>query len=146
MASQAQAIPRIRPVLNREQVNGGRGWNIKERMIKTEKTSVSEDTIPTLLPYSWPLLPLWAGGLGETEAGIFPPSHEHTTPKWPSPCQSVSGPQNWVAERLPPCYNQKWDPAVHCSKADKEARLVERQICFILDVAPGEKGRLLFKG
>ena len=58
----------------------------------------------------------------------------------------MSGPQNWVVERLPPCYNQKWDSAVHHSKANKEARLVERKVCFILDVAPGEKGRLLFKG
>ena len=31
------------------------------------------------------------------------------------------------------CY-QKWDLAARCSKANKEARLVERKVCFILDV------------
>ena len=31
------------------------------------------------------------------------------------------------------CY-QKWDLAARCSKANKEARLVERKVCFISDV------------
>ena len=26
-----------------------------------------------------------------------------------------------------------WDPAAHCSKANKQARLVERKVCFISD-------------
>ena len=31
--------------------------------------------------------------------------------------------------------NWKWDLAVHCSKVIKEARLVERKLCFILDAS-----------
>ena len=47
-------------------------------------------------------------------------------------------------------YNRKWGPAARHSKAIKEARLVERKVCFILDVnnrggGVGE-GRLLSKG
>ena len=30
------------------------------------------------------------------------------------------------------CY-RKWGLAAHCSKANKEARLVERKVCFILE-------------
>ena len=29
--------------------------------------------------------------------------------------------------------NQKWGPTAHCPKANKEAKLVERKVCFILD-------------
>ena len=29
--------------------------------------------------------------------------------------------------------NSKWGPAARCSKANKEASLVERKVCFILD-------------
>ena len=31
--------------------------------------------------------------------------------------------------------NQKWGPAARSSKANKEARLVERKVCFILDAS-----------
>ena len=34
-----------------------------------------------------------------------------------------------------PCCNQKSGPAVHYSKANKEARLVEKKVCFILDAS-----------
>ena len=38
--------------------------------------------------------------------------------------------------QIPSC-NQKWGSAAHCSKANKEARLVERKACFILDAGKG---------
>ena len=31
--------------------------------------------------------------------------------------------------------NRKWGPAAHRSKANREARLVERKVCFILDAS-----------
>ena len=34
-----------------------------------------------------------------------------------------------------PCCNQKSGPAVHYSKANKEASLVEKKVCFILDAS-----------
>ena len=36
-------------------------------------------------------------------------------------------------------YNQKWGPADHHSKVNKEASLVERKVCFILD-ADNQRG------
>ena len=39
------------------------------------------------------------------------------------------------------CY-QEWGLAAHCSKANKEARLVERKVCFILE-AGNQGGREL---
>ena len=47
----------------------------------------------------------------------------------------VEGMFKWV------CY-QKWGLAAHCSKANKEARLVERKVCFILE-AGNQQGREL---
>lgn len=39
----------------------------------------------------------------------------------------------------------KSSQAAHCSKANKEARLVERNVCFMLD-AGNRRDRLLSKG
>ena len=40
-------------------------------------------------------------------------------------------------------YNWKWGLAACCSKTNKEAKLVERKVCFILDAGNwGEGGRL----
>ena len=38
--------------------------------------------------------------------------------------------------------NQKWGPVSHCSKDNKEARLVERKVCFILDASNRGRGRV----
>ena len=38
--------------------------------------------------------------------------------------------------------NQGWGPAAHCSKANKETRLVERKVCFILDAGNEGAGRM----
>ena len=37
------------------------------------------------------------------------------------------------------CY-RNWGPAAGCSKANKEARLVERKVCFVLDAGKGRGG------
>ena len=48
--------------------------------------------------------------------------------------------------------NRKWGPAARGSKANKEARLVERKVCFISDAGNGggwgggREGGLLSKG
>ena len=39
------------------------------------------------------------------------------------------------------CCYRKWGPAPHCSKANKEARLAERKVCFILEASNGGRGR-----
>ena len=43
-------------------------------------------------------------------------------------------------------YNWKWGLAACCSKTDKEARLVERKVCFILGAGNWEEGWHLSKG
>ena len=42
--------------------------------------------------------------------------------------------------------NRKWGLAAHCSKAIKEARLVERGVSFILDASNQKEGGRLSKG
>ena len=54
--------------------------------------------------------------------------------------RGVEGMFKWV------CY-RKWGPAARCSKANKEARLVERKVCFILEAGSwGAGGGLVSKG
>ena len=38
-------------------------------------------------------------------------------------------------------YNRKWGLIAHCSKANKEVRLVERKVYFISDAHNGGRGR-----
>ena len=40
-------------------------------------------------------------------------------------------------------YNQKWDLAAHCSKANREASLVERKISFSLDAGNQREKQML---
>ena len=60
-------------------------------------------------------------------------------PRWFECTAGRSGLRTTGLERLQ-C-NRKWGPAVRRSKANKEARLVERKVCFILDASNRRGGR-----
>lgn len=57
----------------------------------------------------------------------------------------------WTTYKLQIARNtiaEKWGPVACCSKASKEAGMVERKICFILDACNprGKESRHLSKG
>ena len=46
-------------------------------------------------------------------------------------CETITAKTEKVPVKLEP----KWGLAAHCSKANEEARLVEREVCFILSAS-----------
>jgi len=53
-------------------------------------------------------------------------------------CISKSKQKSDLNQHLPTRCYQKWGPAAHCSKVNKEARFAKRKICFSLEASNGK--------
>ena len=69
---------------------------------------------------------------------------EHARPAWFGFSLNAMKPLENLAWL--PAYSWKWDLAAYHSKGNKEARLVERKVCFILESGDGGGVGLLSKG